>query len=120
MFVNGAKATEAAGILDIDLEGLTSKGLTDAYRQQAKLSHPDVEGSDTLRWEKVAWAKQVLTRWLEMRVEAKAPAGGPRGNCRACAGLGHTQRRSGFTLGPRMRCVLCEGSGNVKKHDRED
>lgn len=120
MRVTAVKAAEACEVLDIDLEGLTEAAVTAAYRNKAKSAHPDMGGS-LEAMAAISNAKQLLEWWLEAVAKARQePNGRGKGNCRACAGQGYIQRRTGFQLGPRMHCVLCEGSGNVKRHDREE
>lgn len=120
MHVNAAKAYEAAGVLDLDVEGLTTDAITKAYRSASKGCHPDSGSHDAVRWARISWAKELLLKWLELRLKAREPLGGAKGSCRACGGSGRIQRRQGFGLGVPMQCVMCRGTGNVKQHDRDE
>lgn len=120
--VNTSKAQAAADALDIaDLYALTLDGLGVAYRAASKTCHPDSAKHDPRRWSEISHAKETLTHWLAAREKAKAGVLTPKGDCRACAGVGYTQLRSGgFGQGARMRCVLCEGTGQQKRNDRDE
>lgn len=114
MFINAAKATEAASILEIKLEDLTEETIKAAYRTKARAAHPDAGGSAE-QWARVSWAEAALKRWLTARPMALGKVEHMRpGNCRACAGTGRV--RSGQL---KMFCVLCDGTGNTKARDND-
>ena len=118
MIINAAKATEAAGILGVELETLSPDGLSRAYRTKARDHHPDsAEDYDPEAWARVSWAKEVLVRWLEHKLaHAPAKAEEPKnlGDCRSCGGTGRVavSKPKGFGAKPvTVMCVMCNGSG---------
>ena len=121
MIINAAKATEAAGILGVELETLNPDGLSRAYRTKARDHHPDsAEHYDAEAWARVSWAKEVLVRWLEQRLAHEPKPVTERahdavGDCRSCAGTGRVvvSKPKGFGAKPvTMMCVMCNGSGS--------
>lgn len=124
MFVFAAKAQEAAGVLEVSLEGLTSDMVSKAYRQKAKGCHPDHHGNSKLSdWSRVSWAKECLDRWLDQNPEQVSKEIAGEGNCRACDGTGRVKVASSRSFGPKltMMCVICEGTGSValKENDSD-
>jgi DnaJ-class molecular chaperone len=116
MIVSAAKAAEAAGVLEVELDGLTSSAITSAYRAKARLCHPDHHGSTKLQeWSRVSWAKEVLGYWLAKRpetVEQASSADGPP--CIACNGKGRLPIiRRGFGTPLTVQCATCKGLGTV-------
>lgn len=119
-----AKASEAAKVLEVELNGLTSDTVRKAYRNKVKECHPDHHGNAKLQmWSQVSWAKEVLDRWLVQNPEPSPSteiAG--TGNCRACEGTGRVRLSTGSFGKPlTMMCVLCNGSGSLEpKEDDSD
>jgi DnaJ-class molecular chaperone len=123
VIVSAAKASEAAGVLEVELSGLTSSMVRRAYRQKAKDCHPDHHGTSKLQeWSRVSWAKEVLMCWVE-----KHPSEQPvyevaqRGDCRACEGTGRVKVvQRGFGKPLTMACVICKGLGTVILEEQSD
>lgn len=120
MIINTAKATEAAKILDVELDALTLDGLTKAYRTKARDHHPDsADKYDAEAWARTSWAKEVLVRWIEQGFAKTAVASGSvenLGSCRSCGGTGRVAvtKPRGFGQRPvTMMCVMCNGSGEM-------
>lgn len=117
MIISAAKASEAAQVLGVSLQGLTPENLSRAYRGKSKECHPDYHGSTELdMWARVSWAKEVLVRWLE-RAERLATdnVAEVEGGCRACGGSGRIKLTStGFGQGLTKMCLMCHGSGIVQ------
>lgn len=113
MLITAAKASEAAEVLAVDLEGLTAKIVSDVYRTKAKDCHPDKHGTTQLQlWSRVSWAKEVLERWLKSRPAQDVPL--PVNACRACDGQGRVPIKStGFGKPMTMICILCNGGGEI-------
>ena len=115
MIINAAKATEAAGILGVELDTLCPDELSRAYRAKARQHHPDSADSYSPEaWARVSWAKEVLTRWLEQRQPVPVVVTATMGDCRSCAGTGRIPitKRKGFGAKPiTVMCVMCNGSG---------
>lgn len=118
MIINAAKATEAAGILGVELSTLNPDLLSAAYRTKAREHHPDSASSyDPEAWGRVSWAKEVLIRWLEQKPATPVTerAHDAVGDCRSCAGTGRVAvtKPKGFGAKPvTMMCVMCNGSGS--------
>lgn len=118
MIVSAAKAQEAAGVLEVELNGLTSDAVRGAYRTKAKDCHPDQHGTDKLeQWSRISWAHEALKHWLrhhppeeQQEVEQQGA-----GDCRACAGTGRVKVGKSFGSKLTMQCVMCEGSGSLSK-----
>lgn len=115
MIVSAAKAQEAAEVLEVELNGLTSTILSKAYKGKAKECHPDHHQSDKLQqWARVSWAKDCLTNWLARNPTPTHEPEVLAGDCRACAGSGRVNaRRAGFGTPLTMSCVVCKGLGTV-------
>lgn len=114
MFINAAKAAEAASILGIDLDELTEGTIKAAYRTKSKEAHPDTGGTAEA-WARVSWAEAALKRWLTARPRPLGKAAGlVPGSCRACVGTGRVKRGN-----LSMFCVLCDGTGNPKGRDHD-
>jgi len=115
MIVSAAKAQEAADVLEVELNILTSKMLGKAYKKKAKECHPDHHGSEKLHmWARVSWAKDCLVIWLEKRHPLTHEPEIKPGDCRACGGTGRANvRRSGFGTPLTMECVICRGLGTI-------
>lgn len=119
MIINAAKATEAAGILGVELDTLTPDLLSAAYRTKAREHHPDsADDYDPEAWARVSWAKEVLVRWIEQRPSEAKPvterAHEAKGDCRSCNGTGRVavSKPKGFGAKPvTVMCVMCNGSG---------
>lgn len=116
MLITAAKASEAAEVLGVELNSLTPKGLTKAYRDKAKTCHPDHHGVSELQtWARVSWAKEALERWLKA-TPTLAPELVAQGDCRCCGGTGRvnvSSTRIGKPL--TMLCVMCDGSGELRR-----
>lgn len=110
----GPKVIAACETLGVELDGLTAESIGAAFRAASKDCHPDSQSPDELRWVEISDAKTILETWLSLNRATTA-----KGNCRACAGMGYTQSRNGFALGPRKMCVLCSGSGNLRTGERD-
>lgn len=115
MIVSAAKAREAADVLEVELNSLTSSALSKAYKKKAKECHPDHHKSERLSmWARVSWAKDCLTMWLERNPMPVAEPEVKQGDCRACGGTGRVNaRRAGFGTPLTMSCVVCKGLGTV-------
>lgn len=119
MLIGVSKAREAAEVLGLVLEDLTEPALRQAYRNAARLHHPDTAAHyDAAKWARISWALEVLTRWLA--TNHAAPAATPPEelkDCRACGGTGRialrsTVRRFGGKAATVM-CVMCNGTGKL-------
>ncbi len=125
MLIGITKAREAAEVLGLELLGLSNKAVTKAYRDKAKLCHPDHHGTNQLTlWSRVSWAKEVLTHWVKANPpEENTPDEAlEAGDCRACAGTGRVDvRRTGFASPLKMQCVMCRGLGTIipEEHDSD-
>lgn len=121
MLVNRAKAEEAAEALGLSVY-MTDGGLDDvtvklAYKEKAKVTHPDAGGSPEA-FARVDWAKHVLLAWLAKRPSA-TPAMPVKGeNCPACQGLGTVWQLTGFKRGMKRMCGQCSGTGEQSDVDR--
>lgn len=116
MIIPFPKAHEAAEVLGVVLEGLTEEALNKAYRDKAKLCHPDHHGPSKLDvWAKVSWAKECLTFWIEQHPEPlPVEERQGDGDCRACEGTGRVNvRKRGFGTPLTMACLICRGMGTV-------
>lgn len=117
MIINVAKATQAAGILGVELDTLDPDTLSRAYRTKARDHHPDsADNYDAQKWADVSWAKEVLVRWLEQKPATPVTerAHDAVGDCRSCAGTGRVAvaKPKGFGAKPvTVMCVMCNGSG---------
>ena len=118
MIVSAAKASQAAEVLGVSLDGLTPKALADAYRAKAKECHPDKHGTAKLQqWSSISWANDCLKFWVaahpaEEQSESSEIA--LRGGCLVCKGSGRVNvRRRGFGPPLTMECVTCRGEGSV-------
>lgn len=115
MIISVSKATEAAEVLDVKLENLTSKDVKRAYRDKAKECHPDHHGQKQLAlWARVSWAKECLIFWLAQNPPREQDVTLAEDACRACGGVGRVKvagRRFGAPL--TMACVLCKGMGTI-------
>lgn len=120
MLITAAKASEAAEVLAVSLEGLTAEILSKAYRNAAKTCHPDQHGAEKLQlWARVSWAKEVLERWLKTRPAEEVPM--TVNGCRACDGKGRVPIKSnGFGKPMTMLCVLCDGRGEVLDEKQDE
>lgn len=121
MLITAAKASEAAEVLAVTLDGLTAKAVSDAYRTKAKSCHPDKHGNSQLAlWAKVSWAKEVLERWV-VTAPTEQPGLSAEGDCRCCGGSGRVAvRSSGFGRPMTMLCVMCNGSGEMRKEPPDE
>lgn len=117
MIINAAKATEAAGILGVEIKTLDPEVLSKAYRSKARDHHPDsADEYNPKAWARVSWAKEVLVRWLEQRPAIEEEVKTIPGDCRACGGTGRVAiaRPKGFGAKPStMMCVMCNGNGSL-------
>lgn len=120
MIISAAKATEAAEVLGVSLEGLALETVNKAYRNKAKECHPDQHGSAKLKqWASVSWAKECLTGWVTKHPPEPAsdvPSVDLRNGpvCGACGGSGRVT--VGFN-GLTMWCVLCRGQGVIQPEE---
>ena len=106
MLTSKAKAEEAAQALGLSLDDLTSQTLGAAYKEQAKLHHPDSETGSHEGFQRVIQAKGVLLAWLEQRRVSGGSAAALT-DCPDCQGKGYVRVTRGFqTLS--MRCRRCE------------
>ena len=118
MIISAAKATEAAAVLEVSLEGLTSSAVTRAYRAKAKDCHPDHHGTSKLQtWARVSWAREALEHWLKKHPPEQEQYNlAKAGDCRACEGSGRVRvvrQRGSFGKPLTMACVVCKGVGTV-------
>jgi len=117
VIISAAKATEAAGVLGVELTGLTPTTITRAYRAKAKDCHPDHHGTAKLQeWSRVSWAKEALTHWVKKHPQQEQSEVANTGDCRACAGTGRVRvvrQRGSFGKPLTMACVVCKGVGTV-------
>lgn len=114
MIISAAKAVEAAGVLGIELAGLTPDALGKAYRNKTKECHPDRHGTTRLDlWARVSWAKECLERWLEQHPPEEQPDVAI-GDCRACGGTGRVKFGNGFVKAI-MWCIMCDGTGGQRE-----
>lgn len=116
MIISAAKASEAADVLEVELNSLTSSALGKAYRQKAKECHPDHHGPDKLStWARVDWANSALKNWLEQHPDPHPSQEITNtGDCRACGGTGRIKvSPKGFGTGLTMQCMMCKGLGTV-------
>lgn len=114
MIISAVKAQEAAEVLEVELKGLTSSIIGDAFRKKAKECHPDHHGTVKLGdWAKVSWAKECLTFWLEQNPQPVETELAGEGDCRACGGTGRVKVGRGFSKSLTMVCVICRGEGSV-------
>lgn len=115
MIISAAKASQAAEILGLSLQGLSPEMLSRAYRTKSKDCHPD-SNHDPEMWAKVSWAKECLLHWLESRERlATDTSTEVEGSCRACGGGGRIKlTSSGFGNGLTKMCLMCNGSGIVQ------
>lgn len=114
--VFAAKASEAAKVLGVELDGLTPDAVSKAYRSKAKTCHPDIHGTAKLAdWARLDWANKVMDQWLKQNPAPKPSTEiANAGTCRACDGTGRVKLNSGgFGRSLTMICVLCAGSGTV-------
>ncbi len=119
MIISAAKAAEAASVLEVELNSLTSSALTSAYRNKTKECHPDHHGNAKLdQWARVSWARECLKKWLAMQPAAENPF--VENGCRACNGSGRVAvtRTSGFAAPLSMVCVLCKGTGELNADEK--
>lgn len=110
-----AKATEAAEVLAVQLDGLSADAINKAFRSKAKECHPDHHGNEHIQqWSRVSWAKEVLTRWVERNPPTFASDADVvlKGDCRVCDGSGRVRYGTGFSK-MTMQCVYCRGEGSV-------
>lgn len=117
MIVSVAKASEAAEVLGVKLDGLTPNTLAKAYRAKTKECHPDYHGTEKLRmWSQISWANECLKRWIAAHPkQCEATELIKKGDCRACAGSGRVSvaRPSGFHKAMTMACIICNGLGTI-------
>lgn len=122
MIVSTPKAQEAAGVLNVDLMGLTQERVNEHFRRYAKDCHPDYHGNQELaRWAQISWAKEVLTYWV-----AKHPAAEPaseahaKDDCPSCHGSGRVAvRKRGFGAPLTMQCDICKGMGTILPEEND-
>lgn len=120
--ITTAKAAQAASILDVSLEGLTSDMLGSAYRVKAKACHPDHHGQSCMeQWSRVSWANECLKLWLARPQTYTAPPTLPKGpDCLRCGGTGRiAMKRRGFGAPTTMACVNCRGVGSVEPEEND-
>lgn len=115
MIISATKAGEAAEILGVGLDTLTTDALGKAYRSKAKECHPDHHGSTKLQlWARISWAQECLERWLKQHPVQDTETVFEKGDCRACEGTGRVKVRSGnYRAALTMACIVCKGIGTV-------
>lgn len=114
MIISAAKAQCAAGVLGVELEGLTPDILSKAYRQKAKVCHPDHHGTKELAlWSRVSWANDCLKFWLKQRPPEPVVGEIAENACRACSGVGRVPVGTGFRKLLTIQCVMCRGLGTI-------
>lgn len=124
MIISAVKAGEAAGVLGVELDGLTPDAIGQAYRKKTKECHPDHHGTTKLKqWSEVSWAKECLTHWIKQNPPVQSSEIIGEGDCRACGGTGRVKVGTGSRFGKplTMQCVICQGEGSVtpKENDSE-
>ena len=122
MIVSAAKAAEAAGVLEVELDGLTSSAITSAYRAKARDCHPDHHGNAKLEeWSRVSWAKEVLGYWLAKRPQPVSEAVDLTDPpCAACGGVGRLPIVSrGFGKPLTVQCATCKGLGTITVEEND-
>lgn len=119
MIISAAKASEAAEVLGVELQGLTPTALTRAYRLKAKECHPDHHPKELQKWARVSWAKECLTHWIKHHPPTEEETECvTKGDCRACGGTGRVvASKRGFGAPLTMQCVYCRGTGSVEPEE---
>lgn len=110
--ITRAKAEEAADELRLFLEdGLHQKTVLKAYKEMAKITHPDGGGSPEA-FARVDWAKHALLKWLEMQDQEKGRSVFDIERCEPCNGTGRKRVQRGFKSWQVM-CSTCRGTGEA-------
>ena len=102
--LNSRKAEQAAEVMGVSLEGLTSKILGEQYKSLVRIHHPDV-GGDTEKFIAIQKAKTDLVFWLDQLNDT-----GPEASitqCVYCKGKGYVHVTRGFTS-MNIKCLHCE------------
>lgn len=107
MIVSRAKAEEAAGVLLVSLATASDIAVNYAYKDMAKITHPDMPGGSVEAFARVDWAKQVLLAWLQRDT---APVPIRPSVCTNCKGSGRVKMVHGIKTYT-VVCGICRGSG---------
>lgn len=106
--INRKQAEEAALILNVvNMDDCVPEHVHERYRTEAKLSHPDVGGTDQ-EFMALATARDTLLEWIPIRV----PAAETSTECPACDGTGGVNVQRGFRQ-MRVMCSACRGTGDA-------
>lgn len=84
---------DAAKVMQVELDQLTSRGLGEAYKSRLKVCHPD-HGGSTEAFIELQGAKQLLLGWLDGRAMVAGEAAALA--CPDCGGTGYVKRTVGF------------------------
>jgi len=115
---NRQQAELAAEVMGVSLDGLTSKLLGAAYKEQIRIHHPDAGGEheDFIRLQQ---AKGVLVKWLDGSsglFSGSSSGHGPassspsHGGCSVCGDKGYVTVTRGFTTVRRQcNCMINKG-----------
>lgn len=99
---------------------LSKESLTVAYRQAAKVTHPDSGGS-LEAFAAVDRAKHILLHWLDRSAVEEAKPHGGVAPCPRCDGKGYMELRgSRFGSIMRKQCPTCQGNGEIYDEKNKD